>query len=62
MAEFRVRDQSTWQILEERVDLMDKAVHQELLPVPAKTLVTFFEPRPKATENRMNEKRETCTP
>ena len=64
VAEFRTQDKSTWQVLEERVDLMDMAVHQGLLPMQAKTLVTFFEPRgsrPQARENKTDEKRETCT-
>ena len=41
----------TWRILEERVDLKEKANHQEKLPRRAHRLISFFQPQSKATEN-----------
>jgi hypothetical protein len=41
----------TWRILEERVDLKEKANHQEKLPRRAHRLISFYQPQSKATEN-----------
>ena len=51
IAEFKLKDTPTWRVLEERADLMDLPNHQLPLNVRANRLVTFYEPRLKATKN-----------
>ena len=55
VGEFVVQGRPIWQILEERVDMRDMASLQEILPVPAATLVSFYETAVKATEKYTHE-------
>ena len=52
LAEFRTKSLPKWRILEERADLLDVPNPQEILPVRALRLVTFFEARPGAKPTR----------